>query len=360
MPLILAIESSCDETAAAVVKDGVAILSSVVASQMETHGRYGGVVPELASREHLRAIVPVVRQALEQAGSQLANLDAIAVTEGPGLVGSLLVGITYAKALCFAHDLPLIAVNHVEGHIHAVVLEAKADGQPVEFPVLALVVSGGHTHLFEIQEGFRYRLLGKTRDDAAGEAFDKVAKLLGFGYPGGPVIDELAPYGNPKAVRFTLAKMKGNPTDFSFSGLKTAVLRWYQERDMTQEVTRRRNLLALNPRPSTDEWLAVTPQPVLDLLASFQHTVIKELMKRIESCSEEVGARTILISGGVACNQGLRLAATERHLPARLLFPTPGLSTDNAAMIGAAAFLKFEREEFADFTLAARANLSLA
>src|SRR5579863_10554732 len=194
---ILGIESSCDETAASVVEDGQTVLSSVVASQMATHGKYGGVVPELASREHLRAIVPVVREALGQAGTGLADLAAIAATVGPGLVGSLLVGLTYAKALSFARGLPLIAVNHLEGHIHAVILEARREGTPVEFPSLALVVSGGHTHLFEVLEGFQYRLLGKTRDDAAGEAYDKVAKLLGFGYPGGPVIDVLAPHGDP-------------------------------------------------------------------------------------------------------------------------------------------------------------------
>ena len=199
---ILGIESSCDETAAAVVEDGARILSSVVSSQMATHARYGGVVPELASREHLRAIVPAVRLALEEASTRLEDLAAIAVTQGPGLVGSLLVGITYAKALALARELPLIAVNHIEGHIHAV-----ASQNQIEFPALALVVSGGHTHLFEVREGFVYRLLGKTRDDAAGEAFDKVAKLLGFGYPGGPVIDKLAPQGDPQAIRFTPARM---------------------------------------------------------------------------------------------------------------------------------------------------------
>src|SRR5450432_4282005 len=232
---ILGIESSCDETAAAVVEDGQHVLSSVVASQMSTHGKYGGVVPELASREHLRAIVPVVREALEQAGTRLEDLDAIAATVGPGLVGSLLVGLTYAKSLSFARGVPLIAVNHIEGHIHAVIMETKRAGTPVEFPALALVVSGGHTHLFEVRAGFEYRLIGKTRDDAAGEAFDKVAKLLGFGYPGGPVIDRLAPYGDPRAVRFTLARMKGNALDFSFSGLKTAVLRWVESRDLSGE-----------------------------------------------------------------------------------------------------------------------------
>ncbi|HET8549903.1 MAG TPA: tRNA (adenosine(37)-N6)-threonylcarbamoyltransferase complex transferase subunit TsaD, partial [Bryobacteraceae bacterium] len=234
--LILGIESSCDETAAAVVEDGTRVRSSVVASQLETHGKYGGVVPELASREHLRAIVPVVREALERGGTSLDEIAAVAVTEGPGLIGSLLVGITYAKALCFARGLPLIGVNHIEGHIHAVLMEARETGEPVELPALALVVSGGHTHLFELQEGLRYRLLGKTRDDAAGEAYDKVAKLLGFGYPGGPIVDQLAAHGDPRAVRFTIVRMKGNTTDFSFSGLKTAVLRWTEEHDITGEI----------------------------------------------------------------------------------------------------------------------------
>ena len=356
---ILAIESSCDETAAAVVEDGERVLSSVVASQLDTHGKYGGVVPELASREHLRAIVPVVREAIGSAGLSLSDMDAIAVTEGPGLVGSLLVGITYAKALAYTAQRPLIAVNHVEGHIHAVIMEARQSGQPVEFPVVALVASGGHTHLFEIAEGYRYRLLGKTRDDAAGEAFDKVAKLLGYGYPGGPIIDRLAPYGDPRAVRFTLAKIKGNSTDFSFSGLKTAVLRWFEERDLKDEVARRRDLLRSNPRPSVEEWLSVTPKPTLDVIASFQRTVIEELLRRIRSTAEETHANTVIVSGGVACNAGLRAACQAERLHARVLFPTPGLSTDNAAMIAAAAFRKLDRREFAGFDLAAKANLPL-
>ena len=358
--LILAIESSCDETAAAVVEDAAFVRSSIVASQLATHGKYGGVVPELASREHLRAIVPVVREALDRAGVSLNDLTAIAATEGPGLVGSLLVGLTYAKALCFASGKPLIAVNHIEGHIHAVLMEARAGGEPVEFPALALVVSGGHTHLFETGENLRYRLIGKTRDDAAGEAYDKVAKLLGFGYPGGPVIDRLAAYGDAGAVRFTLAKMKGNTADFSFSGLKTAVLRWTEQNDLTEETTRRRELLRVHPHPAVEQWLEVTPQRTLDLLASFQRTVIDELLRRIERALEESEARTVVISGGVACNSGLRAAAAARKLPARVLFPTPGLSTDNAAMIAAAAFPKFERGEFADYSIAAKANLTLA
>lgn len=357
---ILGIESSCDETAAAVVEDAETVLSSVVASQMATHGKYGGVVPELASREHLRAIVPVVREALDRAGASLDDLSAIAVTVGPGLVGSLLVGLTYAKSLSFARGIPLIAVNHIEGHIHAVIMESKRAGTPVEFPALALVVSGGHTHLFEVGEGFQYRLLGKTRDDAAGEAYDKVAKLLGYGYPGGPVIDGIAPYGEPSAVRFTFAKMKGNALDFSFSGLKTAVLRWVESHDMATEIEARRALLRKQSQPRIEGWLELTPQRTRDLLASFQHAVIGELLTRAAASAEQIDARSLIVSGGVACNAGLRAAATEAHLPYPVYFPSPGLSTDNAAMIAAAAFPKLERGEFASLEIAAQANLTLA
>ncbi len=357
---ILGIETSCDETAAAVVADASTILSSVVASQFDTHGKYGGVVPELASREHLKVIVPVVQAALDQAGCGYDDLAAVAVTSGPGLVGALLVGMTYAKALCLARGLPLIAVNHIEGHIHAVILEARERGEPVEYPALALVVSGGHTHMFEVREGFRYRLLGKTRDDAAGEAFDKVAKLLGFGYPGGPVIDRLAPYGDPKAIRFTLARMKGNPLDFSFSGLKTAVLRWTERHDMKAEVDARRSLLKRNARASVEEWLALTPKATLDLLASFQQTVIDELLRRAQTCAEQIQARCLIVSGGVSCNSGLRRAAGDLHLGYPVHFPSPSLTTDNAAMIAAAAFPKLALGDFADWTLRAQANLPLA
>jgi N6-L-threonylcarbamoyladenine synthase len=349
--LILGIESSCDETAAAVVEKGREIRSSVVASQLDTHGKYGGVVPELASREHLRAIVPVVRRALAEANAELRDLSAIAVTAGPGLVGSLLVGITYAKALCFACGVPLIGVNHVEGHIHSVLLE----NPEIAFPALALVVSGGHTHLFAVQQPGSYRLVGKTRDDAAGEAYDKVAKLLGFGYPGGPLIDRLARYGDPRAVKFTLAKMKGNELDFSFSGLKTAVLRWTQEHDLREEIEQRKKM----QRATLSEWLAVTPQRTLDLLASFQQTVIDELLRRVTAAAERMGAQSILISGGVACNSGLReQAQKERRFD--FYFPSPQLATDNAAMIAAAAFPKLERGEFAGFEMKAQASMMLA
>jgi len=343
-----------------VVENGAALLSSIVASQMDTHGKYGGVVPELASREHLRAIVPVVREAMRQSGSEWQDLAAVAATVGPGLVGSLLVGLTYAKSLCFARGLPLLAVNHIEGHIHAVILEAKKAGTPVEFPALALVVSGGHTHLFEVREGFRYRLLGKTRDDAAGEAFDKVAKLLGFSYPGGPVIDQLAPFGNPQAVRFTFAKMKGNALDFSFSGLKTAVLRWVEAQDMQAEIAARRDLMRQAERPRKEDWLRATPQRTLDLLASFQRAVITELLTRAAASAEQIEAQSLIISGGVACNIGLRAAAEAAALSCPVYFPSPGLSTDNAAMIAAAAFPKLARGEFAGFDIRAQANLTLA
>jgi N6-L-threonylcarbamoyladenine synthase len=360
MARILGIESSCDETAAAVVEDGRSVLSSVVASQLDVHGRYGGVVPELASREHLRAIVPVVGEALERAGVDWMQLDAAAVTQGPGLVGSLLVGITFAKAVCLARGLPLIGVNHIEGHIHAVLMEARGEGGEVALPALALVASGGHTHLFHVDENLRYRLMGRTRDDAAGEAFDKVAKLLGFGYPGGPTIDRLAPFGDPAAVQFTAAKMKGNELDFSFSGLKTAVLRWVEQRDMSGEIAARRKLLEVIPRPTPEQWLTVTPQTTLDLLASFQATVIRELLRRLRTAVEETGAESAVVSGGVACNSGLRAAAPLLRLGIPIYFPTPALSTDNAAMIAAAAFPRLARGDFDGFDLRAQAGLSLA
>jgi len=359
---ILGIETSCDETAAAVVASGERVLSNVVASQFDVHRRYGGVVPELASREHLRAIVPVVRQAMEEAGVGRQELAAVAVTCGPGLVGSLLVGVTYAKALSVSWGLPLIGVNHLEGHIHAVVLEQKQKGDTLEFPALALVVSGGHTHLFWVRlegEEYAYRLLGRTRDDAAGEAFDKVAKLLGLGYPGGPVIDLLARHGNPRAVRFPMAKMKGNLLDFSFSGLKTAVLRRVQGAGMEEEIRRRRELLRSKPNPSVEEWLETTPQATLDLMASFQNTVAEELVRRAAAAAVEHDARGVIVSGGVACNSWLRQQFSAAAVGLPVFFPAPKLSTDNAAMIAAAAWPKLLRRRFSDLSLAAEPSLSL-
>src|SRR6266852_4811961 len=273
---ILGIETSCDETGAAVVRSGEQILSNVVASQIATHQPYGGVVPELASREHLRAIVPVVRQALAEAGQTYESVDAIAVTQGPGLAGALLVGISFAKALAFALEKPLIAVNHLEGHIHAVLLEQRQSGNAeLQFPVLALVVSGGHTHLYlaQVRENlWTYRNIGHTRDDAAGEAFDKVAKLLGLGYPGGPIIDRLAPHGDATAVKFPPAQIKHRDRrdhrgeklaetdrprfDFSYSGIKTAVLRYVEIHDMRNSIGIRRKALASISKLKVEDYLA--------------------------------------------------------------------------------------------------------
>ena len=304
----------------------------------------------------------MVREALRNAGPGIAwkDLSAVAATSGPGLAGALLVGLTYAKAISFAAGIPLIAVHHIEGHIQAVMLEARQRGNPVELPALALVASGGHTHLYEVRET-GYKLLGKTRDDAAGEAFDKVGKLLGFGYPGGPVIDRLAPHGNPRAVAFSHARMKGNTLDFSFSGLKTAVLRWTESHDLTTELEARRQLLRQDPQPSTDAWLAVTPKATLDLLASFQQTVIDELLGHAASAASQMeDVRSLIITGGVACNAGLRLAAGSQWAGLPVYFPTPALSTDNAVMIAAAAWAKYGRGEFAPLTEMAHPNIPLA
>ncbi|MGA2807226.1 MAG: tRNA (adenosine(37)-N6)-threonylcarbamoyltransferase complex transferase subunit TsaD [Terracidiphilus sp.] len=422
--LILGIESSCDETAAAVVERGARTLSSVVASQIPTHARYGGVVPELASREHLRAIVPVVRGALAQANITLADLDAIAVTSGPGLAGALLVGITYAKALAFAQGLPLIAVNHLEGHIHAVLLHERSlheslpeplpSGRtfPEEEPALALVVSGGHTHLYlarPARGAWKYSLVGRTLDDAAGEAYDKVAKLLGFGYPGGPWIDALARFGNPLAVPFAFSQIKTKlhlagkaPRTkaaktapianldsrflFSFSGIKTAVLRYVELHGLRPEAQARAarlfspasnreqscpseltgtNSKDLHPQakpPLTrEDALALCPQPVLDLVASFQHAVVGDLMKKTFAAAEALGSRRILITGGVAANRELRtrFTAEAARRGIRVAFPTLSLSTDNAAMIAAAAWPRFQAGEFAGPELSADPSLAL-
>jgi N6-L-threonylcarbamoyladenine synthase len=318
---VLGIETSCDETAAALVASGHKLLSNVVASQLKTHFRYGGVVPELASREHLRAIVVVVREALQKAGVAYQQLDAVAVTQGPGLVGSLLVGLTFAKGLAAALEIPLIGINHIEGHIHAVVLEERQRGGEIAFPSLALVVSGGHSHLFYVERSgsdvYRYELAGRTRDDAAGEAFDKVAKLLGFGYPGGPLIDKLAPFGDPSRVALPASRMKGNALDMSFSGLKTAVLRHVRAANMDAEINARRELFAEGPAASFDHLRAATPQATLDLLASFQQTVVEELLRRAVRAAEQRPVASIIVSGGVAANSGLRCSRRRRWRWAR-------------------------------------------
>jgi N6-L-threonylcarbamoyladenine synthase len=351
--LILGIESSCDETAAAVVERGSRTLSSVVASQIATHLRYGGVVPELASREHLRAIVPVVRTALAEAGVGLGDLQAIAVTSGPGLAGALLVGITYAKALAFAQGLPLISVNHLEGHIHAVLLQEReeqvfspaaenrsAQDHSEVKQALALVVSGGHTHLYLAQpvDGtWRYSLIGRTLDDAAGEAYDKVAKLLGLGYPGGPWIDALARFGDPRAVPFTFAQIKtkahlggkaprtkGAKTApiaeldphflFSFSGIKTAVLRYVELHGLRGEAAERvqRMLAAGRPPKTKEEALELCPQGTLDLIASFQNAVVGDLLRKTFGAAEAVKAERILVTGG-GVDGGARDGARRRE-----------------------------------------------
>jgi len=412
--LILAIESSCDETAAAVVQRGSRTLSSAVASQIATHARYGGVVPELASREHLRAVVPVVRAALAQANIALADLDAIAVTSGPGLAGALLVGITYAKALAYAQNIPLIAVNHLEGHIHAVLLNEreslqrqssleKGTGAPGlasetwdgstsgDQPALALVVSGGHTHLYLARPAhgsWTYSLIGRTVDDAAGEAYDKVAKLLGLGYPGGPWIDNLALHGNPHAVPFAFSPIKtklhlgGKPPRtkaartapianldphflFSFSGIKTAVLRYVELHNLRPEAEARREALFTGPdappSPTVDDALATCDLQTLDLIASFQHAVVGDLMKKTFAAQESLGVLRILVTGGVSANRELRsrftAEAARRNL--HVAFPTLALSTDNAAMIAAAAWPRLQAGQFAPSGLSADPSLAL-
>ena len=372
---ILGIETSCDETAAAVVSNGERLLANVVSSQIAAHQPYGGVVPEIASREHLRAIVPVVRQALAEAGKTYKSVDAIAVTQGPGLAGALLVGISYAKALAFAMEKPLITVNHLEGHIHAVILEEKQKGDfQIEFPLLALVVSGGDTHLFLAEQrgqSWSYTNIGRTRDDAAGEAYDKVAKLLGLGYPGGPVIDNLAKHGNPKAVKFGPSQIKHDnrgtpkdkqtPYDFSFSGIKTAVLRYVELENMRDAVTARKQALAEVAKPTSEIVKSLCDQKTLDLVASFQRRVVEDLVKKTLQAAEERNARTLFVTGGVAANSELRERFTQEAAKAGLqvYFPSRKLSTDNAAMIATAAFPKFWAEDFAGAEFSAEASLAL-
>jgi N6-L-threonylcarbamoyladenine synthase len=377
LPIILGIESSCDETAAAVVRGGEELLSNVVFSQIAAHQRFGGVVPEIASREHLRGIVPVVRLALERAKQSYDSIDAIAVTQGPGLAGALLVGVTYAKALAFAKEKPVIAVNHLEGHIHAVLLEEKQKGnRELEFPVLALVVSGGHTHLYLCEQrgnaegaSWSYKNIGKTRDDAAGEAYDKVAKLLGYGYPGGPIIDQLAPHGDGRAVKFGASQIKhpnrgeraasAERIDFSFSGIKTAVLRYVETHDMKAGIDARRAKLSEIAKPKLEDYLAVSDKQSLNLLASFQRAVVDDLVGKTLAAAEQFNAATLFVTGGVAANSALR-ARFQQETTLPVFFPSRALSTDNAAMIAAAAYPKFVAKDFAEADFSAEASLTLA
>jgi N6-L-threonylcarbamoyladenine synthase len=389
--LILGIESSCDETSASIVRNGSEVLSNVVASQL-IHADYGGVVPELASREHLRAITPVVREAMHRANVTYADLEAVAVTAGPGLAGALLVGITFAKALAFAANKPLISVNHLEGHIHAVLMDA-AQTLGESNPLLALVVSGGHTHLYLAtrtpEQTWHYRNVGKTLDDAAGEAYDKVAKLLDLPYPGGPWMDALATHGTPNPNLFPYAQIKQKATgntapklsrenlihedttrfDLSFSGLKTAVRRYVELHHLQPSIEARAEALRASNlahgKPSNPETLAATlthfDNETLNLIASFQHAVVKNLTRSTFAAAEHFGAHGILVSGGVSANSELRTRmstfASSANLP--IAFPTIALSTDNAAMIAAAAFPKLLAHDFAPVTLEPTPQLRL-
>ncbi|MEK6284452.1 MAG: tRNA (adenosine(37)-N6)-threonylcarbamoyltransferase complex transferase subunit TsaD [Acidobacteriota bacterium] len=338
--LVLGIESSCDETAAAVIEDGRLIKSNVIASQVKTHAPFGGVVPELASREHLDRIAPVVESALAEAGVTLECVDGIAVTCGPGLIGSLLVGISFAKSLAMAADKPIVGINHIEGHIYSVAFESP----PVEYPAVALIVSGGHTTLFLMPEEGSYATLGRTRDDAAGEAYDKVAKLLGLGYPGGPVIDRLAKSGDPGAADlvFTLPRMDSTNLDFSFSGLKTAVLRYVREK-------------GIEPVANGGE----PDQKIVDLVASFQDKVVRSLLARLREAVRRHHPRTIILAGGVACNSALRSAIDAEDFGAPVYYPSPILTTDNAAMIAAAGYPKLVRGANHGFEFTASPSMKL-
>lgn len=329
---ILAFESSCDETSCAVIENGRRILSDVISSQVPIHKKFGGVVPEIASRHHIEDVLPVAEEALSEAGCTWNDMDAIAVTQGPGLVGALLVGVAAAKAAAWALDKPLIAVNHMEGHIFANLLQYP----DLEPPFLALVVSGGHTMLVVVRDYNTFELLGQTRDDAAGEAFDKIARVMGYPYPGGPHIDRLAGEGNPDAIHFPMAMAKEHNFDFSFSGLKSAVINYLHTADMKK-------------------------QPVVkeDVAASFQKAVVDVLVTKAMAALKKTGLKTIVLAGGVAANSGLRKALTEAcgEEGVRLCRPDPVLCTDNGAMIGCRAYYMAQAGDFAPMTLNADPRL---
>jgi N6-L-threonylcarbamoyladenine synthase len=398
---ILGIESACDETAAAIVVDGCDILSSVVASQLDIHRKYGGVVPELASREHLRQIVPVVREALLQAGLTFADIDAVGVTQGPGLVGSLLVGLTYGKVVAAEIGKPLVPVNHLEGHVHAVFLEAHLAGRTPALPAICLIVSGGHTLLYHVQaagenggaaaRGFRFQRLGGTRDDAAGEAYDKVARLLALGYPGGPIIDQIASkvaasgsnftgggstfnlnasseawsppsYVGKDGLKFGPVKIKGNAHDFSFSGIKTAVLYYVRAHpELADEIEARKKALQQGLRKAAELMPLCSPR-TLFLISDFQAAVVRDLVTRTLQAASETGSRTVLVSGGVAANSELRkrFEAKAGPMGVDVYFPSRALSTDNAAMIAAAAYSHLLAGDLAPSDMNAEPNLRLA
>jgi N6-L-threonylcarbamoyladenine synthase len=320
--LLLTLESSCDETSAAVVRDGRSVLSNIIASQIDVHAEYGGVVPELAARHHLQSCPVVVEQALKKAGVSMEQIEGVAVTRGPGLIGALLVGVSYAKAFAFARDIPLVGVHHIEGHILAPMLE-----QEIEFPYLALAVSGGHTHLYIVRDIGAYELIGRTLDDAAGEAFDKVAKMCGLGYPGGVQVDRLARKGDPRAFAFPRPMLQHKGFDFSFSGIKTAV--------MTQ--------LKKMEAPPRDKVLA-------DLAASFQTAVVEVLLHKTLKAAEMYDLKRIVVAGGVACNSGLR-QAFEQAGGIEIYFPSPMLCADNAAMLAVAGEYYLKRGISSDYAL---------
>ncbi len=337
---VLGIESSCDETAAAIVRDGREILSSIISSQIDIHKKWGGVVPDLASREHLVKIDLVVKEAFEQANLEFDDIDAIAVTQGPGLIGSLLVGVVFAKTLALVLNKPFVGVNHIEGHVFSVNFE----NPPVEYPAFALIVSGGHTNLFYVPEEGKYKILARTRDDAAGEAFDKVSKMLGLGYPGGPIVEKIALEGDPAKIKFSMPKISDGRPDYSFSGMKTAVSRFVREN-------------AISPLNEGE-----TPSQIIkDLCASFQFSAVKHLINSVEKLAEEYQPKTLIVAGGVACNNALRIAASESaaKLGIPAYFPSKHLSTDNAAMIAAAGEFHLNRGVRADFSLSADTRMRL-
>jgi len=355
MTCILGIETSCDETAAAVVKDGRRILSNVVASQIELHRQYGGIFPEVASRQHILTVMPVIRQAMAEAELDWDDLDAIAVTYGPGLPGSLLVGVNTAKGLAYGRGLPLIGINHIEGHIYANWLIVDDSPQEISFPLLAMVVSGGHTELILMTDHGQYRRLGHTLDDAAGEAFDKVGRLLGLGFPGGPAIERTAQEGNPLAFKLPRAWLKGTH-NFSFSGLKTAVLRIVQkyEDKISFADSARNRRVAVSQTPSVIRQL-----PVANLAAGFQASVIDVLVEKAKMAAEEYQVKLIMLAGGVAANRLLRQQMAERSaLP--VLYPPPALCTDNAAMIASAGYFRYQAGHRSDWDLDVISNLKLA
>jgi len=334
---VLAIETSCDDTGAAIILNGRKILSNIVSSQVPIHQKYGGVVPELASRKHIESIVPIVTEALNKAKVTLKEIDGIAVTQGPGLVGSLLVGLSFAKSVAFATGLPFIGVNHIEAHLSAIFLDEK----PPRFPFIGLVVSGGHTSLFRMDGFGKYQRLGQTRDDAAGEAFDKVGKLLGLGYPGGPIIDELSKTGNPKAVRFPRPVLAKNSLDFSFSGLKTAVV----------------NYVKTHPEPPE----SYPDGLVKDIVSSFQEAIIDVLVKKTIQAAQHQGLNRIVLSGGVAANQRLRQRMKEEAIERKLkvYIPSPIFCTDNAAMVGVVGYEYLKQGIRSPLSLNAFSNLPL-